>query len=145
VSHVRELVHGEDLAPAAKVPDFLSRRGRRRPEHHHRPVDRRDGEAVRNVVRIVDDDVHLAARDVADERADGGSHRLHPRGDGEGPAFQLAREVKCEVLRLDGAPVEERADGELRVGRIRCRAEQQRRRKGPTNQRWAFCSPRRRL
>src|SRR6266487_5931739 len=116
---VGELVTGEHLAPYAIGPDVLARVRRRRPKIDDWMVDEGPRRAIGNGERVVDDDMRLPGRCVADDPRHGGIDRFHSLGDRARPLLELQRIVEGEPRSLDGAPVQPGAHDELRGGRPR--------------------------
>ena len=99
-----EFVRQERASPVAKLADVIARIRRRGPERDHGAVQERPRGAVRGLVRIVDDDVGLARRDVANELAHRCLNRIRAAGERARPVFQLERVMKDEVVGFDRPP-----------------------------------------
>ena len=72
---VRELVRRDHLVPPIELADVLAGIGRCRPQVDDRLVEKRPRRSIRDLIWIVDDDVLLLGRSIAD-------HDTHGRVDG---------------------------------------------------------------
>src|SRR6185312_7479413 len=115
VRDVPELVRDEHVAPDPELADVLARIRWGRPQIDRRLIEHRPCRSIRDLVWIVDDDLRLVRRSIADEGGDRGINGFDARGGAQRPGFELRRIMKCEMRRFDGATGKPRTHVELRV------------------------------